>query len=110
MSLNTGYDYHIFFQNDNNVAISWIAQLSTELRRQRANTERLHLNLASERITHYLMTEGNPIGEIEITGTLSELAEILGLSKETLYRTLTKMEKSNKLLRVGNFLQLTDSV
>lgn len=97
-------------QNDSSFAISWIARLSTELRRQRTHTERLHLNLASERIRHYLITEGNPIGEIEITGTLSEFAEILGLSKETLYRTLAKMEKSNQLLRTANTLRLIDGL
>lgn len=44
----------------------WITHLSTELRRQRANVERLSLKSASERVEHFLMTEGEPAGELTL--------------------------------------------
>jgi len=97
-------------QSDSCFSISWIARLSSELRRQRATTERLHLKSAVDRVVHYLMTEGDPAGEIKIKGTLSEIAEILGLTRETLYRALAKMEKAKQLERSGDLLRLTDAI
>ena len=84
----------------------WIDHLSSELRRQRASVERLNLKSAADRVVHYLMTEGVPAGELTLQGTLSELAEMLGLSRESLYRTLSKMKKNNTLQQQGSTLKL----
>ncbi len=80
----------------------WVAHLSTELRRQRANVERLSLKTASDRVSHYLLSEGEPPGVLQLSGTRSELADKLGLSRETLYRTLARMKKDGRLRQEGN--------
>jgi CRP-like cAMP-binding protein len=84
----------------------WIEHLSTELRRQRASVERLSLKSAADRVVHYLMTEGEPAGELKLQGTVSELADMLGLSRESLYRTLSKMKKNKTLQQQGTMLKL----
>ncbi len=87
-------------------ASRWIIILSSELRRQRASVERLNIKSAAERIKHYVLTEGDSWGELTLQGSLSELSEVLGLSRETLYRTLSKMEKSAVLERTEKPLKL----
>lgn len=87
-------------------ALAWISNLSSELRRQRASVERLHLKSAEERLRHFILTEGSPLGELHLKGTVSELSEILGLSRETLYRTISKMEIQGILLRTDNLIKL----
>jgi len=89
-------------------AVAWITRLSSELRRQRTFVELLHLKSAEERLRHYILTEGSPWGELHLKGTVSELSEILGLSRETLYRTISKMEKQGILQRVDNILRLKE--
>lgn len=93
---------------DSNPAFSkaWIKHLSTELRRQRASVERLNLKTAIEKITHYISTEGNEKNEVAIKGTLTELAQIIGLSRESLYRTLSKMQKDQQIEKTNNWLKL----
>ena len=92
--------------NDSDFAMEWIFNLSGEMRRLRACMERLNLKTPVERITHYIDTEGIQAGEASIPGTLSELAEILNISRETLYRTLAFMEKEGVLERQANLLRL----
>ena len=87
-------------------AAKWIIILSAELRRQRTSVERLNIKSAAERIKHYVLTEGNLSGEIQLQGSLSELSEVLGLSRESLYRTLSKMEKSGEFERTDQSLKL----
>jgi len=91
---------------DQEFALSWIKRLSIELRVQRTTAERLHLKSASDRIIHYVRTEGNALGEIHIKGTLTEIADVLGLTRETLYRTLASMEKQNIIERADNILRI----
>lgn len=93
-------------RGDPDFAMAWISRLSSELRRQRTSVERLNLKSAEERVSHYLTTEGTPLGELQLCGTLSELAEILGLSREALYRTLARMQKQGALERTGDLLRL----
>jgi CRP-like cAMP-binding protein len=87
-------------------AVAWTANLSSELRRQLASVERLHLKSAEEKLRHFILTEGSPLGELQLKGTVSELSEIPGLSCETLYRTISKMEKQGMLLRTDNLIKL----
>jgi CRP-like cAMP-binding protein len=93
-------------RKDAEFASAWISRLSSELRRQRASVERLNLKSAADRVSHYLMTEGEPSGELQLRGTLSEMAEMLGLSREALYRTLSKMQSQGILERINDVLRL----
>lgn len=99
-------DFLALLQNDSSFAMEWISHLTLELRRQRANVERLHLKSASDRLVHYLMTEGEPKGELTMKGNLTEMAELLGITRETFYRSLAAMEQQRKLERVGQKLRI----
>ncbi len=87
-------------------AAFWVNRLSTELRRQRASVERLSLKTTEQRLVHFLMTEGEPAGELSLHGTISDLASMLGLSREALYRCLSKMKKQGRLRQQGRYLKL----
>lgn len=93
-------------REDTDLAAAWVSRLSSELRRQRASVERLNLKSAADRVSHYLMTEGEPWGELQLRGTVSEMAEVLGLSRESLYRTLSKMQNQGLLERNDDVLRL----
>ena len=76
-----------------------------ELRRLRAQCERLSLNTAHERIIHYLETEGEN-GVLVLAQTKKQWAAELGLSHEALYRSLAQMEKSGSIRIEGRILRL----
>lgn len=92
--------------SDSQFALQWIEFLSIQLRRQRSMVERLNMKSAADRLVHYLQTEGDTEGEIEIRGTLGQLAQQLGLSPESFYRTLSKMKKESKIEQKGPLLRL----
>jgi CRP-like cAMP-binding protein len=85
----------------------WMALLAAQLRTARARIERLSLRSAEERIRHLLLSEGRgPRCDLEIAGSLKELARRLGLSHESLYRTLARMQKDGLIDREGLRLRL----
>jgi CRP-like cAMP-binding protein len=85
----------------------WVALLSNQLRRTRARLERLSLKGARERIRHYLLSEGqSPTCTVSIEGTFKDLARDLGLTHETLYRTLAKMERDGEIDRTEHSICL----
>jgi CRP/FNR family transcriptional regulator, dissimilatory nitrate respiration regulator len=76
--------------NDAGFRNRWTAQLLGELRRVRAHAERLNLDTARERIVHYIEAEGSD-GKVVLTQTKKDWSRELGISHETLYRTLAHM-------------------
>lgn len=78
--------------DDPNFRSAWIAHLSRELRRTRAQCERLALKTAAERILHFIDGEGEN-GAITLTQSRKAWAAELGLSHEALYRTLAGLQK-----------------
>ncbi len=76
----------------------WMAHLAGELRRVRAQTERMALKTAEARILHYVEVEGRG-GTIILRRSKKEWANELGLTHEALYRALTRMERRG-LIRV----------
>jgi CRP-like cAMP-binding protein len=87
-------------------ATAWRTELSRELRRLRAQCERLSLKGAPNRIIHYLETEGEH-GAVTLTQTKKQWAAELGLTHEALYRTLTKMRNSGATRIDGRMQRLT---
>ena len=81
------------------------ARQAREIRRLRSQCERLSLPTAQGRLIHYIDIEGQD-GVIELTQTVKALAAELGLTHETLYRTLAQMEKTGALKRAGNRIEL----
>ena len=86
----------------------WMGLLAAQLRSTRARVERLSLRSAEDRIRHLLLSEGRGARcELEITGSLKDLARRLGLTHESLYRTLARMQKDGVIDRQGSQLRLT---
>lgn len=76
---------------------AWTAELLRELRRVRAQSERLSLRTAEERIVHFIETESDA-GSLILTQSRKDWALELGLTHEALYRTLSRMEAEKILL------------
>lgn len=83
----------------------WIAHLASELRRVRAQNERLNLRSARDRIVHFIDAHGRD-GALTLTRSKKDWAAELGLTHEALYRTLRAMIESGELVVDGVMLQL----
>lgn len=83
----------------------WLHHLSSELRRVRAQSERLGLRSARSRILHFIETEGHD-GQITLTHSRKAWAAELGLSHEALYRTLRAMENAGEMDHQGGKIRL----
>lgn len=92
-------------ENDPAFRRAWIAHLSRELRRSRAQGERLALKSAAERILHYLESEGTN-GVVTLMMSRKTWATELGLTHESLYRTLARLEAEGRVIRCGPELRL----
>jgi CRP-like cAMP-binding protein len=92
---------------DPEFARRWIFLLGQQLRAVRTRVERLSLKSAPERIRHFLLS-GTPgaAGYAKVNGTLKDLARDLGLTHETLYRTLARMERAGQIERRGETIRL----
>ncbi len=77
----------------------WATHLAHEVRRLRAQCERLNLKGASDRIIHYVEAEGVD-GSVTLHRSRKAWARELGLTHEALYRTLRRM-KAEGTLHVG---------
>ena len=75
---------------------AWIAYVSAELRRARAQSERLMLRTARERIRHFIETEGRD-NALKLVQTKKAWAAELGLTHEALYRALASMIAADEL-------------
>ncbi len=80
---------------------AWQSQLAKEVRKLRAQCERLSLNNAADRITHYIEAEGTD-GALTLTNSRKSWAAELGLSHEALYRTLRRMQDEGLLYVDGS--------
>lgn len=84
---------------------AWTEHLTLELRRTRAQAERLTLRTAQERVVHYIECEGSR-GTVVLGRSKKDWASELGLTHEALYRTLAKMERSGELKTTGTSVSL----
>ena len=75
---------------------AWQSQLTKEIRKLRAQCERLSLNSAADRISHYIESEGAD-GILTLNQSRKSWAAELGLSHEALYRTLRRMQSEGVL-------------
>lgn len=81
---------------DETFAKVWMAHLAGELRRVRAQTERMALKTAEARILHYVEAEGSD-GAIILRCSRKDWANELGLTHEALYRALARMERGGSI-------------
>lgn len=74
----------------------WISHLLREVRRSRAQCERLTLRSAAARVLHCIDSEGND-GRLRLAQPKKAWAAELGLTHEALYRTLSKLRQDGKI-------------
>ncbi len=84
---------------------AWMARLARELRKLRAQCERLSLRGAAERILHYLEVEGAD-GALRLTQSRKAWAAELGLTHEALYRTLARLQAAGTIAVDGERIAL----
>ncbi|MGW8271479.1 MAG: Crp/Fnr family transcriptional regulator [Burkholderiales bacterium] len=85
----------------------WMRRLAAEVRKLRAQCERLSLRGAADRITHYIEAEGRD-GRLELRQTKKAWAAELGLTHEALYRALAGLQRAGRIAALddGNVLVL----
>lgn len=102
-AFRTSLDQNAAFRN------VWMEQLAREVRKLRAQCERLSLNGTADRIIHYIESEG-----INDAVTLNQprkaWASELGLSHESLYRTLKRLSDQGTLRIDGNTISLISRI
>ena len=89
-------------------AIRWIGMLNRELRRLRAQCERLSLRKVQDRLLHLLETEARD-GRLPLGAGLKSLAGELGVTHEALYRCVTGLEREKRIQREANALRILDA-
>lgn len=83
----------------------WRLFLAHEIRRLRAQAERLAMRSVRERIVHYIECEGVD-GCLAWPGELKELAAELAVTHEALYRELSALARDGLLQRAPGWLRL----
>lgn len=89
-------DFQAALERDALFNHAWMGHLARELRRLRAQSERLSLNTAAERVLHYLEAEGDD-GVVTLSHSRKAWAAELGLSHEVLYRTLRQLREAGTI-------------
>ncbi len=96
-------------ESDTGFASRWIAMLNQEVKRLRAQCERLSMRGVKERLLHLIETEGGE-GRLPLGSGLKSMAAELGVSHEALYRAVAELEKKGILRRRENFLIVVGGV
>jgi len=86
-------------------AMRWMGMLNKELKRLRAQCERLSLKGVRDRLLHLIESEGL-CGRLPLGAGLKSIALELGVTHEALYRTVAAMEKKGVLRREDGHIQV----
>jgi CRP/FNR family transcriptional regulator, dissimilatory nitrate respiration regulator len=84
-------------------AMRWVAMLNKELKRLRAQCERLSLKSVKDRLLHLIETEGED-GKLALGTGLKSIAAELSVSHEALYRAVAELGKQDVLHRAGDYI------
>lgn len=93
---------------DPTFALRWIGMLNAEVRRLRAQCERMSLKGVGERLLHMIET-GGVDGHLRTGAGLKSLATELAVAHEALYRTVAALEKNGVVYRGKGFIALARS-
>lgn len=94
-------------RSDAKLAERFMAVLAHQLQTIRTRLEQRNIRSARERVLHHLALAAGPDRRtVQLTGTLMELAEEIGLTHEALYRTLAALEKQRAIERTGSRIVL----
>lgn len=99
--------FRLALNEDADFRAAWMTHLAREVRKLRAQCERLSLNSAADRVLHYLESEGSD-GCVVLTQSRKAWAAELGLSHEALYRTLKKLQDNAVIQIDGNEVKLNE--
>jgi CRP-like cAMP-binding protein len=95
------------FERDPKAAQAFMAMLAHQIMNLRTRVEQRNINSAHDRVRHYLaLNTGTDGRTIRVTGTLKDLATELGLTHETLYRTLADLAAAGEIERSKGKIKL----
>ena len=93
-------------QRDPKAMKSFAAMLADQVMTLRTRLERCNIHSARERVRHFLaVSVGADACTVVLPGTVKALAEELGLTHESLYRTLARMEADGEIARTGRVIK-----
>lgn len=98
-------DFKAALESDLAFSRLWQSLLANEVRKLRAQCERMGLKTAEERITHYIEAEGKD-GVVVLPMNKKSWATDLGLTHEALYRALRRMDLAGTLRIEGPRVEL----
>src|SRR5215471_17625018 len=94
-------------ERDPRAALSFMATLVEQIRNLRIRLERRSIPSARDRVRHYLTANvGERERTVSLPSTLKDLAAELGLTHETLYRTLSEMSARGEIARLNGKIRL----
>jgi len=92
-------------------AISFLAHVAHQIIELRQRLELMKVRSAKERVMLYLDSNAEPDGQtVNLRGQLQDIASDLGLTRESLYRTLASLERAGAIERAGTRILLKKSV
>jgi CRP/FNR family transcriptional regulator, dissimilatory nitrate respiration regulator len=100
-----GAAFRIALDEDGSFRSAWARHLAAEVRRLRAQCERLSLRAATDRVVHYIECEGSD-GTLVLNRSRKNWAAELGLTHEALYRALARLVAAGMLTAEGRRLAL----
>ena len=94
-------------ERDPQAALSFMATLVEQILNLRIRLERRSIPSARDRVRHYLTSNaGGRERTVALPSTLKDLAVELGLTHETLYRTLSEMSANGEIAKLSGKIRL----
>lgn len=90
-------------------AMSFLSHLAHQIVELRQRVELMKVRSAKERVMLYLQLNAAADGSVNPLGHLQEIAVDLGLTRESLYRTLASLERADAIQRAGTRIVIKKS-
>jgi CRP-like cAMP-binding protein len=95
------------FASEPDIAQAFMAALARQVMMLRTRLENRNLRTARERVLHYLGLQARGIDRVvRVNGNLKSMASELGLTHESLYRTLASLEAEGAIQRTKREIRL----
>jgi CRP-like cAMP-binding protein len=94
-------------EKDAGFAAGFARRLAGQLQEARARSEVRAVRSADERVLSALLLRADDGGTVRLGGTLKGFAAEIGLTHETLYRSLARLERDGRLRRDGTAFRLS---
>lgn len=90
-------------------AMSFLSHLAHQVVELRQRLELMKVRSAKARVMLYLQLNAGTDGTVNLRGQLQDIAAHLGLSRESLYRTLAGLERDATIQRAGGHILMNKS-